>query len=98
MGYSKPKQVTKVQGNCVTLEDGKKWNVARLCKVRFDPDKQMLENDNDWYHIDIEYDDDIAQRAPNIQQQAVQPVPDEQAPRRGARNRRAPQRLNDYVT
>ena len=96
MSYSKPKQVTNVQGNCVTLEDGRKWNASRLCKVEFIPDQQMLESEDDWYHIDIGYNDDIEQRDPNIRQQVQ--VPNEQAPRRGARIRRAPQRLNDFVT
>ena len=60
--YSKIMEVVKVSGLCVTLKDGRKWNMSRIvkCTTTNVPNPVVYQGDNDihgdnFHHMEISY-------------------------------------------
>ena len=60
--YSKIMEVVKINGSCVTLKDGRKWNMSRIVKYTTTniPNQVQCQGDNDsdcenFHHMDISY-------------------------------------------
>ena len=45
--YSAPSEIIKVEGNCVTLSDQRKWNVSKLVKCVLRNDDELIQSDID---------------------------------------------------
>ena len=101
--YSKIMEVVKVNGSCVTLKDGRKWNMSRIvkCTTTNVPNQVVYQGDNDsdcdnFHHMDISYSNN--QHAVPIETEPDIPVDNGQIPnvvatRKSCRVRRIPRRL-----
>ena len=101
--YSKIMEVVKVNGSCVTLKDGRKWNMSRIVKCTTTNVPNQVEyqgvNDSDcgnFHHMDISYSNN--QQAVPIETEPDIPVDNGQIPnvvatRKSCRVRRIPRRL-----
>ena len=91
--FSEPQKISVVQGNCVTLADGRKWNASKLVHCNLPAEKEQMP------------DDEIVDEAGGLGEQPFGhvhgPEPRERRadqPRTSGRVRAAPAWMRDYVT
>ena len=101
--YSKNMEVVKVNGSCVTLKDGGKWNMSKIvkCTTTNVPNHVKYQGDNDsgydnFHYMDISYSNN--QQAVPVERGPDVPVDNDQIPnvaatRKSCRMRRIPRRL-----
>ena len=101
--YSKIMEVVKINGSCITLKDGRKYNMSRIvkCTTTNVPNQVEYHGDNDsdcdnFHHMDISYSNN--QQAVPIETEPDIPVDNGQIPnvaatRKSCRVRRIPRRL-----
>ena len=101
--YSKNMEVVKVNGSCVTLKDGRKWNMSKIvkCTTTNVPNHVKYQGDNDsgydnFHYMDISYSNN--QQAVPVERGPDVPVDNDQIPnvvatRKSCRMRRISRRL-----